>query len=246
MTRTLAVSIFKGGTGKTTTAVNLAAALSRLGRRVLLINTDTQPQCSQSLGVAPSTGLAHFVRGAAPADAIIEARPNLHLLAGGAPLAELKMEIARKPFGGEATIAKALERLNGQYDYVIIDTGPGFDSLSIAALFAAHEIISPVTLEALAINGLVDFVRQLATIQEHHNVELSYILPTSLDRRVAQTDEILKQLQDHFSSIVCEPIRYNIRLSEASGHGKHIFEYSPRSRGAADYAQLTERILNDG
>lgn len=245
MTRTIAISVFKGGTGKTTTAVNLAAALSLLGKKVLLVNTDTQPQCSQALGVTPNGGLAQFVDNPSSMEAVMEVRPNLYFLAGGAALAQTKSEIAKRPFGGEKVISDALAVFDNEVDYTIIDTGPGFDSLSIGALFTAHEIVSPIIMEVLAVNGLLDFISQLKLIQEHHPIQLKYVLPTSLDKRVSQTDEILTQLQGHFGEAMCEPIRYNVRLSEAAGHGQHIFEYSPKSKGAQDYATLTERILAD-
>ncbi len=242
MTRVIACSIFKGGTGKTTAAVNLAAALSLLNRRVLLVDLDTQGQAGTHLGHTAVPGVADFIRGQ---NTLIFGRHNLDLLAGGNDLAGLKMEIARRPFGGEHVIADALRPLHGNYDYIILDTGPGFDSLSIAALFAADEVLAPVKLEPLAVDGLVQFVQQLTNIQHHRDVELRYIVPSALDRRVAQTGEIHEQLLAHFGGLVCDPIRYNVRLSEAAGHGQHIFEYDPGSNGAADFATLTERVLND-
>lgn len=239
--RSLAISIFKGGTGKTTTAVNLAAALALLQRRVLLIDTDTQGQAGKHLGMKPDAGLLSFVDG--DKRAIQQARPFLDVLTGGPGLAGLKTELARQPIGAERKIADALENINGRFDFIILDTGPGFDALSIAALFAANEIISPVRLEPLAIDGLVIFLQQLETIQKYHDIKLSYVLPSAMDRRMSQTEEIHKQLITHFGDLVCEPIRTNIRLSEAAGHGRHIFEYAPDSTGAADYATFTERIL---
>lgn len=244
MTRIIAISIFKGGQSKTTTAVNLSAALSLLDRRVLLVNTDTQAQCEYSLGVDPPGDLTDFVAG--DKTAVYTARPNLDLLAGGPTLAGLKMELAKRPYGAEKALSEALAPIARRYDYIILDTGPGFDSLSIAALFAAHEIIAPVNLEALAVNGLVDFVNRLTDIQKHHDIQLSYVVPVAMDRRVGQTAEILEQLRASFDGLLCDPIRYNVRLSEAPAHGQHIFEYDGRSNGAADYAALCERILKDG
>lgn len=241
--RIVACAVFKGGTGKTTAAVNLAAALSLLNRRVLLIDTDTQGQAGKHLGMSPTAGLLSFVDGRQ--DAIEEARPYLDILTGGPGLAGLKTELARRPIGGERAISEALTAVNGQYDYVILDTGPGFDALSIAALFAAGEILAPVKMEPLAVDGLILFLQQLGDIQKYHDVKLSYILPSGLDRRVAQTDEIYQQLLQHFDGLVCDPIRYNVRLSEAAGHKQHIFEYAPDSNGAADFATLTQRVMDN-
>lgn len=246
MTRILAISLSKGGVGKTTTAVNLAAGLVQAGKRVLLVDTDTQGQIASALGVEPKLGLYHLVMGEAPAkEAMIEARENMYLLAGGRALAKLKRTISQAEFEGEYTLTKALEPLFPYFDYVIFDTAPSWDVLNVNVLFCAQEVLCPVTLEILSIRGLYDFMGRIAEIGQRSGVELKYVLPTALDRRVAQTGEMHSQLQEKLDGLLCEPIRYNIRLSEAPAHGQHIFEYDPSSNGAADYMILTERILRD-
>jgi chromosome partitioning protein len=117
--------------------------------------------------------------------------------------------------------------------------------LNVNVLFYAHEVLCPVTLEMLAVKGLYDFINRVVSISKRRQIRLAYILPTSLDRRVAQTEEIQAQLQERFNGLLCEPIRYNVRLSEAPAHGQHIFEYDPASRGATDYQVLTDRVLGD-
>lgn len=245
--RRIAVSLSKGGVGKTTTAVNLAAGLVRQGRRVLLVDMDTQGQVAKMLGVQPAAGLAEVINGETPLDqAICEARPKLALLPGGRTLAGLKRVIDRRDFGGERTVAETLAPLDGCYDYVIIDTAPGWDVLTVNALFYAQEVIAPVALEVMALQGLVEFTHSLTAIQRYHDgLALAYILPTFLDRRVRKSEEILHQLQAHYGREVCAPIRYNVRLSEAPGHGQTVYEYAAGSPGAEDYQALTERILQD-
>lgn len=245
--RKLAVALSKGGVGKSTTAVNLAYALVQQQRRVLLIDMDTQGQVAKMLNVAPSHGVAEVINGETPvAAAVFAARPGLSLLAGGRGLAGLKRAIDRKEFGGEQTLAEALSPLGSAYDYVIVDTAPGWDVLTVNALFFVEEVLAPVALEVLALQGLQEFTRSLAAIRRYHQrLDLRYVLPTFHDRRVRKSDEILGQLRSHFAAQLCAPIRYNVRLSEAPGYGQTIFEYAAHSTGAEDYRLLAERILSD-
>jgi chromosome partitioning protein len=246
--RKIAVALSKGGVGKTTTAVNLAAGLALSGRRVLLVDVDTQGQAAKLLGCAPQAGLAEVAGGElAPQAAVTTARENLDLLAGGRGLANLKRIITRKDFGGEQTVAESLAPLDGAYDYAILDTAPGWDALSVNALFFATEILTPVSLEIMTLQSLLDFNQSLAAIQRYHPaLALRYIVPTFFDRRVRKSDEIRTQLAGYFGSRLGEPVRYNVRLSEAPGYGQTIYEYAPHSPGAEDYRALTERILADG
>jgi chromosome partitioning protein len=234
--------------GKTTTAINLAAGLARAGKRVLLVDMDTQGQVAKALGLSPTASLADVALGNLRAEeATSEARNGIWLLAGGRPLSGLKREISRKDYGGEQTLSEALEPLDGRFDVVLVDTAPAWDTLAVNALFYVREVLIPVSLEVMALQGLVEFVRALAPIQRYQpDLELRYVLPTFMDRRVRKSEEILGQLRSHYPTLVCDPIRYNVRLSEAPGYGQTIFEYSPRSPGAQDYQTLTERILQDG
>jgi len=245
--RKIAVTLSKGGVGKTTTAVNLAAGLALAGRRVLIADMDTQGQVAKMLGVQPAFSMAEVASGDVGIDeALFEARDNLTLLAGGAALAGLKRVIARKDFGGEQTISEALAPLDDRFDYVILDTAPGWDTLTINALFYAGEVMAPVALEVMALQGLLEFTKKLNTIQQYYgDVSLRYIVPTFMDRRVRKSSEILGQLEQYFDQQLCDPVRYNVRLSEAPGYGQTIFEYARRSPGAEDYRTLTERIMDD-
>jgi chromosome partitioning protein len=245
--RKIAVALTKGGVGKTTTAVNLAAGLALAGQRVLLIDVDTQGQAGRMLGCAPTIGLTELVAGTAtPDQAIIPARDRLWLLGGGKSLAGLKMLITRKEFGAERTLSEALAPLDDHYDIVILDSAPGWDALTVNVLFYASEVLSPVSLEVMTLQGLSDFAQSLASIQRYHSeLQLRYVVPTFYDRRVKKSEEIFTQLQAYYPTQLCSPIRYNVRLSEAPGYGQTIYEYAAGSIGAQDYTALTERIKQD-
>jgi chromosome partitioning protein len=215
---------------------------------VLLVDLDTQGQVAKALGVKPATDLAAVVLNETSAQAAVSlARDGIGLLAGGGSLAGVKRDIARRDFGGEQMLSEALADLEGSYDLVLLDTAPSWDTLTVNALFYANEVLVPVALEVLALQGLVEFVQSLQRIQQYRpDLVLRYVLPTFMDLRVKKSAEILAQLQGHYGDLVCDPIRYNVRLSEAPGYGQTIFEYAPRSVGAQGYQSLTERILRNG
>lgn len=245
--RKIGVTLSKGGVGKTTTAVNLAAGLSMAGFNVLLIDTDTQGQASYILGVKPKSGLTELLtEKLLPEQAIIQARERLSLLAGGKSLAGVKRLIGRKDFGGELTLTEALTPLSGKYDYIIVDTSPGWDPLTVNVLFYVNEILAPVSLEVMTLQGLVEFTKSIATIQKYRSeIELTYILPTFFDKRVRKSATILKKLTQIYEDKVCAPIRYNVKLSETPAYGQTIFEFAPDSPGAEDYRELVRTVAND-
>ncbi len=245
--RRIGVSLSKGGVGKTTTSVNLAAGLALAGKRVLLVDTDTQGQSSFMLGVKPKGGLTELVTGELPPEeAIIQARKNLWILAGGKSLAGLKRLIDRKDYGGELTIAQALTPLEKDYDYVVVDTSPGWDPLTVNVLFYVNELMTPVSLEVMSIQGFGEFLKSIASIQKFRKeVQLQYILPTFRDMRIKRGTEFLEEIEKIYGDKVCAPIRYNVRLSEAPAYGQTIFEFAPGSNGAQDYRELVRKVTGE-
>jgi len=245
--RKIGVSISKGGVGKTTTSVNLSAGLAMAGFKVLLIDTDTQGQDSFMLGLKTQAGLTELVTEELTAEeTIVKARENLWLLAGGKSLAGVKRLIDRKDYGGEKTMAESLAPLETEYDYIIVDTSPGWDPLTVNVLFFVNELLTPVSLEMMTLQGLVEFLRSIAAIQKYRKeVALKYILPTMLDKRIKQTTIILDKLKQLYGDLVCTPIRYNSTLAATPAHGKTIYEYAPGCNGAHDYRELVRKVAGN-
>jgi len=241
--RRMAIALSKGGVGKTTTAVNLAHGLSRRGRRVLLVDMDTQGQASFALGVRPEKGLAEAMSGEKAQEVVEEARENLFLLSGGRRLAEISMAISRRQLGVERALMETLNPIEKEFDFVLMDMAPGWDLLSVNALFFADEVLCPVSLEIAAVQGLVEFIARLEDVKKYKpDLTLRHVVPTFMDRRLKRTGEILGQLEDLFPEILRSPIRLDVRLSECFGHGETIFEYAPDSKGAEDYEALIEEV----
>lgn len=246
--RKICVSLSKGGVGKSSTCVSIAHGLALAGKKVLLVDTDDQGQDAFLLGIKPPYGLAEVMNEDVSAEeAAFQARDNLWILAGGKELSGIKRTIGRKDFGAEKSLTAALSTLEGKFDFVIVDTAPSWDTLTINALFYCTEVLTPVSLEVLTLNSLVEFSDRLKSVQAY-NTELkhAYLLPTFLDLRVKKSSEILAQLKKHFPDQLCEPVKYSVRLSECAGFGKTIFEYAPSSTGAKDYQKTIERILRNG
>lgn len=246
--RKICIAISKGGTAKTTTAISLAHGLALAGKKTLLIDTDSQGQCSYMLGAKPKYGLANVLNGdISVKEAVFKARNNLYLLGGGSELAFAKKDIGSRDIGAERVLYDCLESVEGQYDFVVIDTSPAFDSLTINALFYCKEILTPISLEVLTLNSLADFVGKIANIKKY-NPELShcYLLPTFQDKRVKKSKEILQILKKHYKDILCEPVRYSARISESAGYGESIFEFDKSAKVTTDYKNLVKKVLRYG
>jgi chromosome partitioning protein len=240
--RKIAVANRKGGVGKTTSAVHLAAGLALAGRKVLLIDTDAQGHAGRLLGVNPAKGLAELMEGHAEGT-VVQARERLDLLGGGRALAGINRLIARESIRPEEQLSKALATLEGRYEYVIVDTSPSFSELGTNVLFYATEAIVPVSMEVLAAEGLLSFAEELVRVQQYHALAVRWILPTFVDMRTrAKTEQILDGLRGKYGELVTFPVHYSSALSEASAWGKTIWEYKARDRAAEDYAKIAGAV----
>lgn len=247
--RRIAILNQKGGTGKTTTAVNLAAGLAERTNEVLLIDTDAQGNVGVSLGVAGEKSLYHvLVEGANPEDAAVPVRKHLDVITSDATLAAAEIWLARQTVEARSKmLGKRVAQMpiSRRYDYVIIDCGPSLNLLNQNALSYVDEVIIPVTCDYLALVGVKQVLRTIKDVERHlgHAVRVSGVLPTFYDGRTRLAREVLETLQGHFKVKCLEPIRLNTRLAEAPSHKKTIFEYAPVSHGAADYNRVCDWVL---
>ncbi len=250
--RRIAVLNQKGGTGKTTTSVNLAAGLAERGERVLLIDTDAQGNVGVSLGVSGEQSLYHvLVDGADPVDASVPVRGCLDVITCDATLAAAEIWLARQSPESRARVLTkrlGLMAVSKRYDYVILDCGPSLNLLNQNALSYADEVIIPVTCDYLALVGVKQVLRTIKDVERHlgHAVRVSAVLPTFYDGRTKLAREVLETLQGHFKHKCLEPIRMNTKLAEAPSHRKSIFEYAPQSHGALDYSRVVDWVLTSG
>jgi chromosome partitioning protein len=242
--RKIAVVGFKGGTGKTTTCVNLGAALALRGRRVLLIDTDTQSNLSIALGVgATKASLGEVLsRKAKAEECVIRARENLYLLPSSMRLFKAQQRMVVE-MGSEDIFKEVLAGLAG-YDYQLLDCAPSLSLLTVNAISYVDEAIIPVSMEMLALAGTRHFAQYLREISRlvGGNAAIRLIIPTFYDVRRRISKLVLESLRKDFGARVTHPIRVDTRLSEAPGAGQTIFEYSPGGRGASDYARLAELV----
>lgn len=243
----------KGGTGKTTTSVSLAAGLATEGRRVLLIDADPQGNVGTSLGVRSGKTLADvLIKGTPIADVIVPLGETFDVVCSDERLAQAEFQLARHPHRA-GILARALSGRapNGQpqpmpeYDHVIIDCGPSLSLINQNALCAVHDVLCPVACDYLSLVGIKQVLRTLDNVRKHlgHPISVAGVLPTMYDARARVCQDALKTLQNHFGESCLEPIRQNTKLKEAPAHKKTIFEHDPSSNGAEDYLKLVQWAL---
>jgi len=236
--RKISIVNFKGGTGKTTTAVNLSYALSLKDYKVLIIDCDTQGTIANWFGVInPENTLYELLIDEVKLkDCIYQVRDNLDIIASNKFLARIELILAKEK-DIEKVFNKKLKALKG-YDFVFLDCPPSLSIINLNALEYAEEIFLPVSMDYLALRGVKQVIELLP-----ENIKLTKIIPTFYDKRTRKSKEILEDLKNFFKDKVTKPIRVNVRLSECSSFHKTIFEYDPGSRGAIDYKSLAEEII---
>jgi chromosome partitioning protein len=248
--RTITIAGRKGGTGKTTTSVNVAGWLAKEGRRVLLIDFDPQGNASTALAV-PTDGSDVWrllVRQDPLPELAREVRPGLDILAGGEQTAVardvLAVQSTRDARVAMYALRDALARDAVDYDFILIDCPPSLDLLAVNAVLAAAELALPVPCQYLGAEGARQFVDLAAELADTAGgrADLTWVIPTFYRSNVTLSQEILDALREAFDDRVTDPVRLTVRLDEAAQQGKLIFEYEPSGNGAADYAAVARRI----
>ena len=244
----LAIFNHKGGTGKTTTSVSLAAGLASRGFRVLLVDTDSQGNVAVSLGVKAEKTLYHvLVMGVRANDAAVHVRPNLDLVVSNETLAAAELYLAGRQ-NRDRILRDRLAPTFDQYDVVMLDCSPSLSLLNQNALVVADGIIVPVACDFLSLVGVRQVVKTVKNVNAllHHPVQIHAVLPTFYDARARICRDAVDALRDHFGDRVLSPIRQATRLKEAPAQGKTIFEFSPESNAAQDYAQVVDFLVAGG
>jgi chromosome partitioning protein len=238
----------KGGVGKTTTAVNLGAALAAPGRSVLVVDMDAQANASSALGREARDGHDTYevlLGGADPLDALVEtSAAGVLLLPASRDLAGAEIELVAVE-GREGRLRAALARLRDRFDYVLVDCPPSLGLLTVNALTAADEVIVPVQCEYLALEGLGHLARTLELVRQRLNpaLRLRGLVMTMFDARTNLSAEVVAEVRRHFAQTYRTVIPRSVRLGEAPSHGRSILDYDPSSSGARAYRSLAEEVI---
>ncbi|MGX7099639.1 ParA family protein [Globicatella sanguinis] len=253
MGKMIAVGNQKGGVGKTTTTVNLGAALAALGKKVLIIDSDSQGNATSGLGVERAdviNSLYEILVDEIPMESCVlpTSRAGMYIVPSTIQLAAAELELASVP-NRESRLKNAVEPLRDQYDYILVDCPPSLGQLSINAFTASDTILIPVQAEYYALEGLSQLLNTIRLVQRSYNPDfrIEGVLLTMLDARTNLGYEVVEEVKKYFQEKVYNTIiSRNIRLSEAPSYGQSIIDYDPRSRGAEMYTELAKEVLANG
>lgn len=253
MGKIIAITNQKGGVGKTTTTVNLGASLAELGHKVLLIDIDPQGNATSGVGVDKGVldnCIYSLIIGDAEADQVIIETEfnNLSIIPATIQLAGAEIELV-SAISREEKLKKALEAVQHNYDFILIDCPPSLGLLTLNALTAATSVLIPVQAEYYALEGLSQLLNTIRLVQKHlnRNLLIEGVLLTMFDARTNLGIQVIEEVKMYFQEKVYQAIiPRNIRLGEAPSHGKPITVYDPRSKGAEVYLELAKEVLSVG
>jgi len=243
--RRIAVFNHKGGTGKTTTSVNLAAGLAARGHRVLLVDTDSQGNVAVSLGASCDRTLYHvLVMGLRGADACQRLRPGLDLLASNETLAAAELYLAGRQ-NRDRVLSQRMAPIADSYDFVVVDCSPSLSLMNQNALVFADGVLVPVACDYLSLVGVRQVIKTVKNVNSllRHRLQIWGVLPTLYDARAKICREALGTLKSHFAERCLTPIRATTKLKEAPAQASSIFEHAPGTHGAEDYSALVDAFV---
>lgn len=253
MGRIIAVANQKGGVGKTTTTVNLAAALAYKGKKILLIDSDAQGNATSGLGIAKGSVEEDIydvlVNDVSIKDVILSSsRESVDIVPATIQLAGAEVELTNFP-KREQRMKNAVSEIVAEYDYIFIDCPPSLGHLTINAFTAADSILIPVQSEYYALEGLSQLLNTIQLVQKHFNptLKIEGVLMTMFDGRTNLSNEVVDEVRKYFGEKVYNTlIPRNVRLSEAPSYGQSIIDYDIKSRGAEVYLELAKEVLTNG
>jgi len=237
----------KGGTGKTTTAINLGTALAILKKRVLLIDLDPQANLTYSFGIDASKGsMVEVLQGKQTIQTILVNREGLDIAPSSITLADTELSLVNKT-GREGSLKDRLKDLKG-YDFVFIDSPPSLSILTINALTTADEVLIPLQMEVLSLQGLAQLLNTVREVKKvlNNRLRITGIIPSMYDARRRLSEEVLEELERNIKEKVFKTvIRENVKIAEAPSFAKSVICYSPLSHGTEDYSKLAKEFLRE-